>query len=283
MLAGLFGQSTATYADVETGQTSVSVYLDHLPDSSDCRFNSDVEAALQSGMERIRRCGLDVGASAIEILKVRREDWAESWKRHFHPISIGGKLLVKPSWSRKQAKQGQKVVVLDPGLSFGTGQHPTTGFCLQQLVHRRRAAEAQSLLDVGTGSGILAIAASKLGYQPVEAFDFDPEAVRVARTNARNNDVSQRIRLFQQDLTKLPVASQKKYSVICANLISNLLISAQSRLLGRLQPEGALIAAGILEKEFRDVQNACEASGMRLVASRVKGEWRSGTFVRTHT
>src|ERR1019366_8464695 len=159
--------------------------------------------------------GLDIGPGRISLLGVSREDWAESWKLHFKPLLIGSALLLKPSWSRRRPGKGQAVVVLDPGLSFGTGRHPTTAFCLRQLVARRRSGESQSCLDIGTGSGILAIAAAKLGYAPVDAFDFDPEAVRIARANARRNGVAARIRFQRRDLTKLPRRSARQYSLIC--------------------------------------------------------------------
>ena len=108
---------------------------------------------------------MKIGAGKIEIAKVKREDWAESWKRHFHPIEIGKTLLVKPSWSKKRPAKNQAVVILDPGLSFGTGQHPTTSFCLHQIARgRKNGTPRPSFLDIGTGSGILAIAAAKLGY-----------------------------------------------------------------------------------------------------------------------
>jgi ribosomal protein L11 methyltransferase len=188
-------------------------------------------------------------------------------------------LLIKPSWSRRRPRKGQSVVVLDPGLSFGTGQHPTTGFCLRQLAARRKPAARQSFLDIGTGSGILAIAAAKLGYEPVEAFDFDAEAVRIARENAAKNQVSAGIRLRRQDVTKLPLRSAGKYSVICANLIANLLLSERGRLLARLPEDGVLVLAGILKTEFRQVQRAFESAGLRLVASRTEHEWRSGAFI----
>ena len=123
---------------------------------------------------------------------IRHEDWAESWKRHFKPIEIGRRLLIKPSWSRRRPKPHQQVVVLDPGLSFGTGQHPTTAFCLAEVARLVKNAPARSFLDIGTGSGILAIAAARLNYQPIWAFDFDPEAVRMARANAQTNQVEKK-------------------------------------------------------------------------------------------
>jgi ribosomal protein L11 methyltransferase len=231
------------------------------------------------GLQGIARAGLDIGIGRVSLKKIRREEWAESWKRHFKPLLIGSALLIKPSWSRRRPQQGQAVVVLDPGLSFGTGRHPTTAFCLRQLVALFRPGEAPSCLDIGSGSGILAIAAAKLGYRPVAALDSDPDSIRTARDNARRNGVSAGIRFLRQDLTKLPRRNMRKYSVVCANLVSNLLVAERERILACLRPDGALIAAGILKTEFEQVREAFEGAGMKLTTSRSQDEWRSGAFV----
>jgi ribosomal protein L11 methyltransferase len=129
---------------------------------------------------------------------------------------------------------------------------------------------------VGCGSGILAIAAAKLGYSPIVAFDFDPEAVRVAKENAKANRVS--FHITQQDLTKMPRRSTEKFDVVCANLIYDLLIQERDRILARLAPGGTLVLAGILRTQFPKVQRAFEMAGLQLVASRAAKEWRSGAF-----
>lgn len=254
----------------------------------------EIREAISAGLEQIKRCGLNVGAGKIKIAQVRREDWAESWKRHFKAIEIGDALLVKPSWIKRKPRKGQAVVVLDPGLSFGTGQHPTTSFCLHQLVAAAgrppqisnqaenavlcRAGAAPSFLDLGTGSGILAIAAAKLGYAPICALDFDPESVRVARANARVNRVAPQLKITHGDVTKLPLTPARQYALVCANLISNLLIAERRRIVGQLKPGGTLVLAGILKIEFALVQNAFEALGLKLAAAKSEKEWRSGSF-----
>ena len=129
-------------------------------------------------------------------------------------------------------------------------------------------------------SGILAISAAKLGYAPVEAFDFDPEAVRVARDNARQNRVAEAVRIAQRDLTKVPRASRTRYDVVCANLIFDLLIAERERVVNRLKPEGVLVLAGILATQFPRVVEAYARAGMQLVATKVEKEWQSGSFVR---
>ena len=284
----------ATYTDLETGGSTITAYLPQKPDWA------ATHKILKAGLARIKSCGLPIGAGKAFLEKVRRENWAESWKRHFQPLVIGSSLLVKPSWSKRRAKKNQAVVILDPGLSFGTGQHPTTSFCLRQVAACALKLQAPnskflkrtggknskletrnskpSFLDIGTGSGILAIAAAKLGYAPVGAFDFDPEAVAVAQANAKRNQVSGKLRIYQADVTRLPRRNPEKFSLVCANLISNLIISEQPRILATLSPDGVLVLAGILQTEFARVQSAFEKAGLKLLTASTENEWRSGAF-----
>jgi len=274
LLGEIFGAAATSYTAADTGRTIVSI----------CSPKSYAgvprwQERLREGLKRIRVSGLRSGSGRFALRKLKPENWAESWKRHFKPLVIGRKLLVKPSWSRRRPLPGQAVVVLDPGLSFGTGQHPTTRFCLEQLAVHRREGAAQSVLDVGTGSGILAIAAVKLGYPVVHAFDFDPAAVRVARDNAKVNGVDKKLQLSRSDIAQPDRCRPRKYSVICANLLANLLLAERARLVALMAENGALVVAGILQREFHEVQRNYERAGLRLVASRTEKEWQSGTFV----
>jgi ribosomal protein L11 methyltransferase len=146
-------------------------------------------------------------------------------------------------------------------------------------VSGRRAGKGQSFLDIGTGSGILAIAAAKLGYQPVESLDLDPDAIRIARANARRNRVTKRVRLVCRDLARLPVAVQRKHDLICANLTADLLLAHRNRILSRLEPAGTLVLAGTLRAQFRAVERAYKESGLKLIARAAEKEWKSGAFV----
>ena len=274
LVGATFGEPAISSTEADSQQVTVSVYL------QDGACWSIKRRELVLGLERIAREGLDVGAGRLRRERIPREDWAESWKRHFKALAIGSALLIKPSWSRRRPRPGQAVVVLDPGLSFGTGQHPTTAFCLRQLAGLRRQGHLHSCLDVGSGSGILAIAAAKLGYRPVDALDSDPQTIPIARRNARRNGVAEQIHFLRRDLTKLPVRSARKYSVICANLVATLLVAEHRRLLARLDTGGTLLAAGILKREFKQVQQAFEGAGLRLTASHTQDEWRSGAFAR---
>jgi len=273
LLAETFGTMPATNFDALKGRTTVSVFLPRLPVAAAVRFN-----ALRARLRELASWGLDAGPARVSVRKLPPEDWAESWKRHFKPIEIVGALLLKPGWSRRRPRKGQAVVVLDPGLSFGTGQHATTSFCLRELVARRKPGTRQSFLDVGTGSGILAIAADKLGYAPVHAFDFDPDAVRVARANARRNRVSKNLRIGCHDLKAFRPKPGRRYDLVCANLLSPLLVAERRRLGNLVHGGGALVLAGILRTEFAEVQAAYEALGLRLLDSRREKEWQSGSF-----
>jgi len=272
LLASVVGVAAAAYFDLESQTSRVSVFVEQGKFSP-----AGVRKEITAGLERIRGFGLNIGAAEIEIARIKREDWAESWKKHFKPIEFPS-LLVKPSWSKMRPAKDQAVVILDPGLSFGTGQHPTTSFCLHEITRCLKSGTAQSFLDIGTGSGILAIAAAKLGYAPVRAFDFDPDSVRVARANARKNRVEGKVMLTRGDITKLPLKPARQFDLICANLISNLLIAERRRIVNRLKPEGTLVLAGILAAEFGDVESAFAKLKLKLHSSRVENEWCSGSF-----
>lgn len=274
MLGRIFKSSASIHTDLRTGRTTVSVFSE-----SPLKVITEQVAELKNGLAELKTLGVPIKTIRIRVEVIPHEDWAESWKRHFKPMEIGKSLLVKPSWSKRPARRGQAVVILDPGLSFGTGQHATTSFCLHELARHRQPAAAQSFLDIGTGSGILAIAAAKLGYSPVEAFDFDPESVRVTKNNSVTNNVADKLRLYPQDLTKLPLGAKKRFDVVCANLISTLLIAERERIIARVKPGGVLVLAGILKTEFALIRRTYEAAGLKFVVSKAEREWMSGSFL----
>jgi ribosomal protein L11 methyltransferase len=280
LLERIFVVAPSVYTNADTQRTTITAYVRTPAGKLRARVGE-----VATGLAELRGMGLNVEPAEIQIAPVRREDWAESWKKYFKLIRIGSKLVIKPSWTKIKPKAGQAVVTLDPGLSFGTGQHATTHFCLAQIVKvnlkdRRGAKEKRSLIDVGCGSGILAIAAAKLGYGPVVAFDFDPVAVRVAQKNCRTNRVAKKVAVSRKDLTKIALNSREKFEVVCANLMAPLLIAERDRILNRLAPGGTLILAGILASEFEAVKARYEEAGLELFADKVEREWRSGAFRR---
>ncbi|MEO8427382.1 MAG: 50S ribosomal protein L11 methyltransferase [Verrucomicrobiota bacterium] len=274
MMERLFERPTTVYSPEETRTSRISVFCERQSE-----WNAARRQSLVSELHQIEACGLCSGPIDIAVKKLKPVDWTEAWRSHFRPIEVGPALLVKPSWSNRQPRKAQEVVVLDPGLSFGTGQHPTTLFCLQQLVESRLPSRPQSFLDIGTGSGILAIAAAKLGYAPVDAIDLDLEAIRIAGLNALKNQVQARISLRRQDLTKLPLKSLGRYNVVCANLIFDLLLQESQRIVKSLAPQGTLILAGILGDQFDEVRRHYQEKGLKLVMDSADEEWRSGSFI----
>jgi len=273
-LAGsLLGQPASSYFNLEQGGSLVSVYRDK-------EIPARLSAKIAGGLQQIKNFGLDIGPAKITVARIKREDWAESWKKHFPPLSIGDSLLVKPSWSRRQPAKGQAAVILDPGLSFGTGQHPTTAFCLSEVVRRREVRLCQSFMDIGTGSGILAIAAAKLGYEPVHAIDFDPACVGISRDNARANAVARMVKISRGDVARLELKPVQRIDLVCANLISNLLVAERRRIVAQVNPAGTLVLAGILRTEFPIVQKAFAELGWVLFRGKTVKEWRSGSFRR---
>jgi ribosomal protein L11 methyltransferase len=270
-MGSVFQAGASSYRKADAPLATISVYCPTPPDAR-------LLGRVRDSLGRLRSSRASVRWGQVRVRRVRRENWAESWKRHFKPLVIGRRLLIRPSWSRRRAETGQRVVILDPGLSFGTGHHPTTEFCLRQVAARLAREGTDSFLDLGTGSGILAIAAAKLGCRRIDAMDHDPDAIRVARQNARRNRVGPRVRWRIEDLRQLPLRAARTYDLVCANLTSDLLIAQRRRIVARVRPGGVLVLAGILRREFGLVAEAYTGMGLVLVTRSSSGEWTSGRF-----
>ena len=271
MLEREFGQAPVVNVDFESKRTLVAIYVSQPPPN-----RSAVTARIRENLRQIAALGLDAGPGRVAIAKVRREDWRHSWKKHFQPFEVGRSLLIRPSWSQQRARRGQRLIVLDPGLSFGTGQHATTRYCLGAIAAASHSNERRSFLDIGTGTGILAIAAAKLGFRKVAALDLDPVAVRVAKLNARRNRVS--CSITRADLSRLSSRSGNRFDLICANLIDTVLIKHTAKIVNRLSPQGQLVLAGILQSQFGPVTDAYLSRGLQLVNTAVAAGWQSATF-----
>jgi ribosomal protein L11 methyltransferase len=203
------------------------------------------------------------------IAEVADQDWAEAWKRDLVPLAVG-RAWVRPSWIAAPAPPGCAEVVLDPGMAFGTGAHPTTALCLEALSSLLADRPGASVLDVGTGSGLLAIAARKLGAGRVAGNDTDPVAVRVAQENAARNGVA--VELVPGPASAIPGS----FDLVVANILANTLVELAPVLAARLAPGGVLLLSGLLAGQEGEVRDACEAQGLVPDRSRdtARGEWR---------
>lgn len=273
LLEAEFECPASAYHDFKTGRTKVSVYVS----AGRMELKASV-ASIRSRIGELSECGLFAGGVRVEETPVRKEDWSESWKKHFRPYVAGRKVLIRPSWSKRRPRVGQVEVVLDPGLSFGTGQHATTRYCLERLAKLRRPLGRQSFLDLGTGTGILAIAAAKLGYRPIEAIDFDAACVANAGANVRRNRVQGRVDVRQGDVCDLPARPVRRFDLVCANLMHDLLIAQSRRIAVRVAPGGCLVVAGILHAQFPAVRQAMEREGLVFKDEKSESEWTSGSF-----
>ena len=219
---------------------------------------------------------LGVRISAIEPFELKKEDWAEVWKKYFDVIPVSETLVIKPSWLDVQRKPGMAVVEIDPGMSFGTGQHATTYYCLKTIDRLAGKPGVKSMLDAGCGSGILTIAAALRGYDPVDAFDNDPDAVRIAAENLALNRIG----------TVSPVVGDaavwqgraEQYDLVCANILGHLLVAFRNNIVSWVRPGGYLTLAGILSTEFDGVAAAFIELGFEELARETLREWTSGLF-----
>lgn len=201
----------------------------------------------------------------------RGRDWQSFWKHHFKSRPIGQRLCIRPVWEKSRAPaKGRKTIWLDPGLSFGTGEHFTTRFCLEQLDRICGANAVRTMLDVGTGSGILAIAAARLGVPRITAFDHDALALEQARANIRLNRASRNIATSVLDMER-DAFPKGRFDVVCANVYSRLLIEAASALAGATRRW--LLLSGIREFELDSVADAFIALGGQEVVRDGDGEW----------
>jgi ribosomal protein L11 methyltransferase len=218
-----------------------------------------------------------------EVFFLQEEDWANNWKKHFKPSRIGRRIIIKPTWEEWDAAEGAIILEIDPGMAFGTGTHPTSRLCLETM-ERIYFLEApfnssditthSDFLDVGTGSGILAIAAAKFGAERIVALDIDPKAVDIAEQNLELNHVRDIVSLSTTPLSEITGS----FAVIAANILAEDLVRMARDLVGKLRKGGFLILSGILTEKEGAVFNGFAGFPLKLVETTREGEWSCITF-----
>lgn len=206
------------------------------------------------------------------LTAVNAEDWSNSWKVHFKPLRVGKHLLIVPTWEEAEQRPGDLVIRIDPGMAFGTGGHETTRLCLESLesvMENSPLLAVPSLLDLGTGSGILAMAACLLGAGRILALDIDPDAVVVARENIQLNQLSDQIECGTAPLESL----EERFDIILANILAEELVRLAPYLTDRLQPGGSLILSGILAEKEQLVYQGFASEPLKYIQTSRDGEW----------
>jgi ribosomal protein L11 methyltransferase len=207
----------------------------------------------------------------LETRVVHASDWANAWKSHFPVLRVGGRIVIRPTWRRHRRRTDDAVIALDPGMAFGTGLHPTTRLCLlgiERWADEGRVAGARAL-DVGCGSGILGLAAARLGAMRVDGVDTDPIAVEATLANARRNGLVRRIHARQGSLP----SGQPPYDLVLANLIASVLVRLADDLAAELRPGGLLLASGIFIDREPEVRAAFAQAGLEVLRAEWEGEW----------
>jgi ribosomal protein L11 methyltransferase len=212
--------------------------------------------------------GVVLGSLNLDTSKVDEQDWAECWKKFYKPFRAGRTLVVKPTWENYESQTGDRIIQMDPGMAFGAGTHETTGLCLSLL--EEYLQPGTRVMDVGTGSGILAIGAALLGASDVLAIDIDPMAVRVAKENVTQNGLDSSIRVMEGDLVK---DVQETFDLCLANILADVICFLSVPLKAKIRSGGTFICSGIIRDREQDVLDALTASGYTVVEKQYRGEW----------
>ena len=225
---------------------------------------------IESEVRRIKDLDLGFDAGKLEVLNktFAEEEWAETWKKAFKPFRLGSHMVIKPGWCDCEIKEGDKVIEIDPGMAFGTGTHETTAMCTALV--EKYVRPGQRVIDVGTGSGILAIAAAHMGAGEILATDIDPVAVRVAEENAEINGFADRISCRCGDLLEVVDVSG---DVVIANIIADVICMLAKPVRERIVENGLFICSGIAIDRRDDVIAALNEADYEIIEDPVKGEW----------
>jgi ribosomal protein L11 methyltransferase len=267
---GVFQEEPEENGFTETEATDISEEIKtYLPLNRETKSKI---ALLNTYIQNLSDLFPDLKAPSFTQKKIVDPDWGERWKKYFKPLKIGRNIIIKPTWERYSPTSRDIVIDIDPGMAFGTGQHPSTRLCImaiEDIALKNRTFDQWDVLDIGTGTGILAICAAKMGAKSVSAVDLDPKAVEIAGTNASINGVENNMEIINRDASMCEGA----FELIVANLTASTLINLQSTIVALMKPDGYLVASGIIDRDAENVEKLFQAGGVTISDIKSEEEW----------
>lgn len=232
-------------------------------------FLAETIEEIRDSINNLSSFDIDLGQNAVSISEVHEEEWATAWKKYYHPVKISERFTIVPTWEEYEPVSSDELIIeLDPGMAFGTGTHPTTVMCIQAL--ERTIQEGDFVVDVGTGSGVLSIAAALLGANPIKALDLDEVAVESAKMNMKLNKVQDRVDVSQGNLLD---GVEEQADVVVANILAEVIMRFTDDVGKVVKPGGYFIASGIILPKKDDVKNAIISSGFTIEETIQMEDW----------
>lgn len=233
-------------------------------------FLGETVDAIKESINNLIIHNIDIGINKVTISEVNEEEWATAWKKYYHPVKISEKFTIVPTWEIYTPVSSDELIIeLDPGMAFGTGTHPTTVMCIQAL--ERSVRPGDRVIDVGTGSGVLSIAAAMLGAEDVRAFDLDEVAVTSARLNIKLNKVSDKVTTSQNNL--LDGVEENCADVVVANILAEVILRFTDDVARVVKPGGTFIASGIIQLKKDQVKEGLIQSGFEIMETILMEDW----------
>ena len=225
-------------------------------------------AVIREKIRNLTEFGLSIGSGTVELSNVNQEDWESAWKQYFKPVHVTDRIVVKPEWEEYSPQEGEIVIEIDPGMAFGTGTHETTSMCINQIEKNLKAGDM--VIDIGSGSGILSMAAVLLGAEKATGVDLDPVAVRVALENVELNNLQDKIEILHGNLTDV---IREKADIVVANIMADIILILLEDVREFIKDDGLFISSGIIQEKRAAVEARLLEKNFSIVEVETKGEW----------
>ena len=225
-------------------------------------------AVIKEKIRNLTEFGLSIGSGTVELSNVNQEDWESAWKQYFKPVHVTDRIVVKPEWEEYSPQEGEIVIEIDPGMAFRTGTHETTSMCINQIEKNLKAGDM--VIDIGSGSGILSMAAVLLGAEKATGVDLDPVAVRVALENVELNNLQDKIEILHGNLTDV---IREKADIVVANIMADIILILLEDVREFIKDDGLFISSGIIQEKRAAVEARLLEKNFSIVEVETKGEW----------